>query len=160
MLIGEVARQLGISADTLRFYERSGVLPRSVRRDNGYREYSPSDVERLRLLLDLRRFDLPLEDAARLAGWCQTGHCAETTTELPRLIAAKRAAIRERIAGLRRLDARLAQLERHLEQSGLPILGGVEPCCGAAAAAEAVAEGAAVARDPVRRSCGSGASRE
>lgn len=146
MRIGEVARQLGVSADTLRFYERNGVLPRSMRRDNGYREYSPSDVERQRLLLDLRRFDLPLEDAARLAGWCQTGHCAETTTELPALIKARRAAIRERIAGLRELDARLAQLERHLKQSSLPVLGRVEPCCGAAAAAEAVAEGRRIGR--------------
>lgn len=134
MRIGELAQQLGVSSDTLRFYERSGVLPRPPRGENGYREYGPLDAERIRLLLDLRRLDLPLDEAARLAGWCQSGHCAETTAELPHLIAAKRAELRERIAGLTRLDARLASLQRHLELAPLPMAGTVGACCSAAAA--------------------------
>ncbi len=89
MKIGELARELGVSADTLRFYERSGLLPRPRRRENGYRDYGPMELERIRLLLDLRRLDLPLDEAARLAGWCQSGHCAETTVELPQAIASR-----------------------------------------------------------------------
>jgi len=134
MRIGELAGELGVSADTLRFYERSGLLPRPARSENSYREYGPADIERIRLLLDLRRLDLPLDEAARLAGWCQSGHCAETTVELPSLIAAKRADLRARIAGLEGLDARLASLERHLTLSELPMAGGSAPCCTAAAA--------------------------
>lgn len=136
MRIGELASDLGVSADTLRFYERSGYLPRPERGENSYREYSPADVERIRLLLELRRLDLPLDEAARLAGWCQSGHCAETTVELPALIAAKRADLRERIDGLGQLDARLASLERHLSLAELPMVGGAAPCCAAAAAVE------------------------
>ena len=136
MRIGELARELGVSADTLRFYERSGLLPRLPRTENGYRDYRPVDVERIRLMLDLRRLDIPVIDAARIAGWCQTGHCAETTAALPMLIGARRAAIRERIAGLELLDARLAALAAHLELSPLPTVGGSGPCCGAAAAVE------------------------
>jgi DNA-binding transcriptional MerR regulator len=138
MRIGELASDLGVSADTLRFYERSGYLPRPERGENSYREYSPADVERIRLLLELRRLDLPLDEAARLAGWCQSGHCAETTVELPSLIAAKRADLRERIEGLGQLDARLASLERHLSLAELPMVGGAAPCCSAAAAVEGV----------------------
>lgn len=134
MLIGELSRQLGVSADTLRFYERSGVLPRPPRGENGYREYGPVELDRVRLLLDLRRLDLPLDEAARLAGWCQAGHCTETTAELPQLIAAKRAELRARIAGLEALDARLASLERHLRLAPLPMAGGAGACCSAAAA--------------------------
>ena len=74
MRIGELARDLGVSSDTLRFYERSGYLPSPPRGENSYREYSPADVDRIRLLLELRRLDLPLDEAARLAGWCQSGH--------------------------------------------------------------------------------------
>ncbi|HEX2141899.1 MAG TPA: MerR family transcriptional regulator [Candidatus Limnocylindria bacterium] len=133
MRIGEVAARLGVSTDTIRFYERSGLLPRPRREENGYREYSQPEIERLRLLLDLRRLDLPLEDAARLAGWCQSGHCQETTQELPALIAARREEISRRIDDLRLLDSRLAALGRHLELSSLPVLG-AEPCCPAAAA--------------------------
>ncbi len=134
MRIGEMAGSLGVSADTLRFYEKSGVLPRPPRGENGYRDYGPGELERIRLLLDLRRLDLPLAEASRLAGWCQSGHCLETTAELPQLIAAKRAEIRDRVTGLQELDARLATLERHLGLAPLPIAGGTAACCSAAAA--------------------------
>lgn len=134
MLIGTLARQLGVSRDTLRFYERSGFLPRPPRAENGYREYGPAELDRARLLLDLRRLDIPLDEAARLAGWCQSGHCSETTAELPAVISAKRAELGERIAGLQMLDARLASLERHLRLMPLPLAGGTVACCSAAAA--------------------------
>lgn len=134
MRIGELARELSVSTDTLRFYERSGMLPRPARSENGYREYGPLEVERIRLMLDLRRLDIPLADAARIAGWCQSGHCSETSTALPELLAARRAAIGERIRGLEELDRRLAGLEAHLALSPLPMAGEAGPCCAAAAA--------------------------
>jgi DNA-binding transcriptional MerR regulator len=134
MRIGELSHELNVSADTLRFYERSGVLPRPPRGDNGYRDYGPVELDRVRLLLDLRRLDIPLDEAARLAGWCQSGHCTETTAELPQVIGAKRAELRARIAGLEALDKRLASLERHLSLAPLPMAGGSAACCPAAAA--------------------------
>lgn len=134
MRIGELSATFSVSADTLRFYERSGLLPRPPRNENGYRDYGPIELERVRLLLDLRRLGIPLDEAARLAGWCQSGHCAETTAELPAIITAKRTELRERIAGLEALDRRLASLERHLRLSPLPMAGGTAACCSAAAA--------------------------
>jgi DNA-binding transcriptional MerR regulator len=131
--IGELARALGVSADTLRFYERSGLLPPPRRTENGYRDYGPLEMERTRLMLDLRRLDIPLTDAARIAGWCQSGHCTETTTALPQVLSARRAAIRERIRGLEELDRRLAALESHLALAELPMVGESGPCCAAAA---------------------------
>jgi DNA-binding transcriptional MerR regulator len=137
MRIGELARHVGVSTDTVRFYERSGWLPRASRRDNAYRDYAEADVEHLRLLIELRRLDVPLDDAARIAGWCHSGHCADASTALPHLIAQRRADVAARIAGLRALDARLAALERHLGRSdrGLTVLGSPNaPCCDAAGA--------------------------
>ena len=143
MRIGELARQVGVSTDTVRFYERSGWLPRPARRDNDYREYGEPDVEHLRLLIDLRRLDLPLEDAARIASWCHSGHCADTTNELPRLIAERRAEVADRIAGLQALDARLAELAGHLKRprQALAIIDVGGPCCEAADAVVESAEG-------------------
>jgi DNA-binding transcriptional MerR regulator len=132
--IGELARELGVSADTLRFYERSGLLPEMPRTDNGYRDYGPEHVKRIRLMLDLRRLDLSVADAARLAGWCHTGHCSDMSEALPTVLAARRSAIRERIRGLRELDRRLAQLESHLALSQLTVVGSEGPCCVAAGA--------------------------
>ena len=142
MRIGELARQIGISADTVRFYERAGWLPRPPRRDNDYRDYGPADAEHLRLLIDLRRLDLPLDEAARVASWCHSGHCADATSELPSLIADRRSAIADRIAGLRELDARLGALEAHLhsDRPQLPMLD-QGACCEAAASVVGTAEG-------------------
>jgi len=139
MRIGELAREVGVSTDTVRFYERSGLLPRAARRDNAYREYADADVEHLRLLIDLRRLDLPLDDAAKIANWCHSGHCADTTSALPALLAARRAEVAQRIAGLAGLDARLAELERHLAKPRRPLVmlddvagAPPSPCCDAA----------------------------
>jgi len=141
MRIGELAKEVGVSTDTVRFYERSGWLPRASRRDNAYREYGAADVEHLRLIIDLRRLDVPLEDAARIAGWCHSGHCADSTAELPRMIEARRAEIADRITGLQALDGRLAGLLGHLGRPvrSLAVLDG--PCCEAADAVVGAAEG-------------------
>lgn len=134
MRIGELAQRIGVTTDTVRFYERSGWLPRASRRDNRYREYGDQDVEHLRLLIDLRRLDVPLADAGRIASWCHSGHCAQSTAELPRLLEERRADVAERIARLQALDARLAGLERHLTRPGrrLEVLAPSGPCCDAA----------------------------
>src|SRR5262245_16074758 len=132
MTIGELARRAGVSTDTVRFYERSGWLPASRRGDNRYRVYGEADVEHLRLLVDLRRLDFPLEDAARVAPWCHSGHCADTTDALPALIAERRRMVRERIDGLQQLDTRLGQLERHLSRRNLEVIDLSGACCDAA----------------------------
>jgi len=141
--IGELARQVGVSTDTVRFYERSGWLPRASRRDNDYREYGTADAAHLRLLIDLRRLDVPLQDAARIASWCHSGHCADATAELPGLIGARRAEIADRILGLQTLDARLVELERHLgrPRRDLAVIDVAGPCCPAAEAVVGSAEG-------------------
>lgn len=146
MRIGQLAERIGVSTDTIRFYERSGLLPRPARQQgNDYREYGEPDVEHLRLLIDLRRLDLPLDDAARIASWCHSGHCAESTGALPELIRSRRAAISERIAGLHALDERLADLEGHLATGRaarqLTVLGDGGACCEAAGAVTATSEG-------------------
>jgi DNA-binding transcriptional MerR regulator len=141
MQIGELARRVGTSTDTVRFYERSGWLPRATRRGNSYRDYGDDEVEHLRLLIELRRLGLPLADAATIAGWCHTGHCGDTTSALPSLLREQRDDVAARIASLRELDARLERLERHIAmRRSLPVLGVDVPgaCC---AAADAVLDG-------------------
>jgi DNA-binding transcriptional MerR regulator len=150
MRIGELARQVGVSTDTVRFYERSGWLPPAPRRDNDYREYGEPDVEHLRLLIELRRLDVPLGDAGKIASWCHSGHCADTTAELPRLIGERRADIAARIEGLQALDTRLLGLERHLGQPrrSLDVVEASGPCCDAASVVVGTAEGGCACCSP------------
>ncbi len=114
MNITALARQLGTTSYSIRFYERCGLIPGPARNDNGYREYTKADARRLRLLLGLRQLDLPLEQAAELATLCAAGRCDEVSDELTAAIAEKRIEVRRRMEELRFLDQRLAHLSGQL----------------------------------------------
>ena len=61
--ISQVAAQLGVSAHTLRYYERLGLLD-TARRRGGVRTYSPQDIEWLRFLRRLREIGMPMRKIA------------------------------------------------------------------------------------------------
>lgn len=60
--IGQVAQQTGVSVDTIRFYERRGVLPRPARRASGYRVYTEATFERIRLVKTLQGLGFTLDE--------------------------------------------------------------------------------------------------
>jgi DNA-binding transcriptional MerR regulator len=60
--IGQVAEQADVSVDTVRFYERRGVLPRPERMPSGYRTFTPATVERIRLARRLQGLGLTLDE--------------------------------------------------------------------------------------------------
>jgi DNA-binding transcriptional MerR regulator len=62
MKIGQVAEAAGVSVDTVRFYERRGVLPIPERTPSGYRTYTPATVERIRFARDLQQLGLTLDE--------------------------------------------------------------------------------------------------
>jgi DNA-binding transcriptional MerR regulator len=63
MKIGEIASEAGVSVDTVRFYERVGVLPAPARTASGYRDYAPATVERIRLTRELQAIGFRLNEA-------------------------------------------------------------------------------------------------
>src|SRR5262245_12296042 len=62
--IGDVARRTGITVDTVRFYERRGVLPPPARRASGYRQYSDATIERIRFAKSLQALGFTLDEIA------------------------------------------------------------------------------------------------
>lgn len=64
-LSGELARLAGVSTDTLRHYERKGVLPTARRLSNGYRKYSPDSIDRVRLIRRALAVGFTLDELAR-----------------------------------------------------------------------------------------------
>jgi DNA-binding transcriptional MerR regulator len=63
---GEIARRAGVSTDTLRHYERKGLLAKPRRLDNGYRVYPPEALDRVLLVQRALTIGFTLEELARL----------------------------------------------------------------------------------------------
>lgn len=60
--IGELAARSGVAPKTLRFYEDSGVIPVPVRKSNGYRDYGPESLARLRFVRSAQSAGLTLRE--------------------------------------------------------------------------------------------------
>lgn len=66
MNIKEAESRTGISRRNIRFYEQKGMLHPARNQDNDYRDYSPQDIERLKLIRALRMVDMSLEDIQKV----------------------------------------------------------------------------------------------
>jgi DNA-binding transcriptional MerR regulator len=64
--IGELARRLGVTTKTIRFYESSAVLPAPARTESGYRTYGQADVERLTFIKTAQRLGLSLNEIGEI----------------------------------------------------------------------------------------------
>ena len=98
MKIGEVARQAGVSVDTVRFYERRGVLPAPERLASGYRTYASATVSRILVARHLQQLGLTLDEvvAALHANDRSGATCASERWRLETVVD--------------RIDAKLAEL--------------------------------------------------
>ena len=68
MNIGQASTATGVSQRMIRHYESVGLMPSADRRDNGYRDYPPRSVERLRFIANARDLGFSLEEIAALLG--------------------------------------------------------------------------------------------
>lgn len=75
MKIGELARQTGTSVQTLRFYERSGLLPKPERTESGYRMYASGDLRRVELIRQAKGLGFSLDEIKRVLRLRQQGSC-------------------------------------------------------------------------------------
>jgi DNA-binding transcriptional MerR regulator len=78
MKIAEVSERYAISADTLRYYERIGLIPPVHRNRNGIREYDDLDLRRVEFIKCMRNAGLPIEELIEYVALVQQG---DTTTE-------------------------------------------------------------------------------
>src|SRR2546423_11904563 len=98
MRAGELARAAGVSVDTLRHYERKGVLPAPRRSANDYREYTHAALERVLLVRRALAVGFTLDELARLLRARERG--VAPCREVRALAASKLALVEERVREL------------------------------------------------------------
>jgi Cd(II)/Pb(II)-responsive transcriptional regulator len=117
MRIGELAAQAGVDVQTVRYYEREGLIEAPARTASGYRSYGPAHVERLNFIRHCRSLDMALADIKRLIALSRdkTVSCDEVNglvhVHLER-VRAKRAALAALEKQLAALDAQCASGHR------------------------------------------------
>lgn len=120
--IGELSRQTGCNIETIRFYERIGLLPKA-RRSGRFRSYEPEDVARLGFARRARELGFTLDQVRALLGLAQGGGAAcEAARDLAALHLKE---VRKRVADLRRMERVLAGAIRACasgKPSGCPLI--------------------------------------
>jgi DNA-binding transcriptional MerR regulator len=101
----ELARATDVSPDTLRHYERKGLLPKAVRSANGYREYPPEAQARVRLVRRAVALGFTLDELARIVKVRDQG--GAPCREVRELAASKLALLENRVTELQAACERL-----------------------------------------------------
>lgn len=117
LMTGEFAKRAGVNVETLRFYERRGLLPMPPRRASGYREYPPGDIQRIRFIKRAQELGFSLGEIRDLLSLrARRG----TTAAVVRSRAeAKLGDIRRKIADLRAIERALKKLTDACPGQGL-----------------------------------------
>ena len=108
MKIGEVAKRSGCSVETIRFYEREGLLEAPLRTDNGYRRYSSAHLVQLNFIRHCRSLGMGLPDVRTLLDL--QAHPDLACDEISRLIESHIDQVHQQISMLRVLEEQLHSL--------------------------------------------------
>jgi DNA-binding transcriptional MerR regulator len=108
LTVSNLAAEVGLSAATVRYYERLGLLPPPERTAAGYRQYQQDAVERLRFIKGAQRVGLRLREIAELLAICDQGLCPCGHSEA--LLCARMAEIDAQVAELQSVRGELARV--------------------------------------------------
>ena len=117
MTIAEVAEKYGLSMDTLRYYERIGLIPPVRRGKNGVRDYSDKDIEWVGFIRCMRIANIPIEVLIEYVNLFKQGE--DTQEKRKSLLAEQRAQLAERVAELQEI---LEKLTYKVENYGTAVL--------------------------------------
>jgi Cd(II)/Pb(II)-responsive transcriptional regulator len=122
MRIGELAEHIGVNVETIRYYEKSGLLAPPVRSANGYRKYAASHLQRLSFIRHCRALDIPLTDVSRLLTFLD--HPASDCGDINALVDEQLARVRARLTSMQALEKQLVVLrDQCTEQHATKVCG-------------------------------------
>ena len=97
MNIGELAKMTDVSTDTLRYYEKEGLLNAPLRKENGYRAYTKDHVERIRFIRGAQALGFSLTEIKKIIPQLSTGKFGRAEIEY-------------------HLNAKMIQIDEHIKQ--------------------------------------------
>jgi Cd(II)/Pb(II)-responsive transcriptional regulator len=106
--IGELGGKFGVDVETIRYYEREGLLPAPARSANGYREYGPGQAERLAFIRHCRALDMSLVDIRVFLSFLESP--SRDRVHVDDLVDNQLARVRARIKSMRSLEKQLVAL--------------------------------------------------
>lgn len=106
MFISEAAKQYGVAASTLRYYEAEGLIA-SKRDHNGHRTYGPEALEQLRFVLEAKQLGLSLPEIVELSGTVMQKSCTQVRETLKPQLMQRLEEVDQRIATLQTLRQRI-----------------------------------------------------
>jgi MerR family mercuric resistance operon transcriptional regulator len=129
LTIGQVARRSAVNIETLRYYERRGLIPEPPRQASGYRQYDPQVVQRIQFIKRAQELGFTLKEISELLALRVD---PDTTCEdVRRRAEAKIADIEEKVRSLQRIKKALAELTAACSGRGptgeCPILEAMDP---------------------------------
>jgi MerR family copper efflux transcriptional regulator len=108
MTVGTLAKQAGVKIDTIRYYERRGLLPKPPRTNSGYRTFTHASVERLSFIKQAQALGFTLTEVKQLLALRLTPGMA--CTDVRKRAQARMADIEEKINSLHAMKRALQQL--------------------------------------------------
>jgi MerR family mercuric resistance operon transcriptional regulator len=121
MRIGQVAKAAQINIETIRFYERKGLIEQPLKPLEGYRDYSKKILEQLLFIKRAKNLGFTLEEVSGLLSM-ESAKCEE----IQEMATSKLADVRARIADLKRMESVLNQLvlscKTNPKKTGCPII--------------------------------------
>ena len=108
LTIGQVARRAGVGVETIRFYERKGLIDEPPRKASGYRQYKDEDISRLTFIQQAKTLGFSLNEIGDLLSL--RAKPGTTSREIKQMTEAKLADIESKIKMLKRMQRTLKKL--------------------------------------------------
>ncbi|MET8059231.1 heavy metal-responsive transcriptional regulator [Streptomyces microflavus] len=118
MSVAALARQAGTTPDTIRYYERLGLLPKAPRNGSGYRRYGMDAVDRMKFIQGTQRLGLSLSDIGDLLSIRDTGTCPCGDAAV--VLRKRMDEVRSEVHHLTTLFGELAAMVEHLPSQECP----------------------------------------
>lgn len=129
LTIGGLAKATGVGVETIRFYQRRGLLPEPDRPLGGIRRYDVEDVQRIAFIKSAQQLGFSLDEVADLLKLADSQHCDEARA----LAEHKLEDVQHRIAELRRMEMALQELigrcQTNRNEVSCPLIAALQEKC-------------------------------